>query len=99
MLKVKIIESVAGRNLVDDLNDFLATLKSEDVRKTVYDQFPQFIVVEYEKREAWAGKMCAECQYWDDSGSSDAVVGLCQECGGRKRFNCKACSRFKDIRG
>ncbi len=98
MVKVKIIDAVTRINLEEELNTFLASIKSEELRTISYD-FPNFTAaVEYEIKEAWRGMMCAECQFWDDSGSSDAVIGLCQACGGRKRFNCSACERFKDVR-
>ena len=99
MLKVKIIDGVTKHKLEDELNEFLSTLTSEAVRNIVYD-FPNFTVaIEYEMEEAWKNMICADCQHWDDGNSIDSVMGLCHECGGRKRFNCKACERFKDIRG
>lgn len=92
MLKVKIIDAVTKHKLEDELNEFLSTITSEEVRNIVYD-FPNFTHVQ------WKNMICADCQHWDDGNSIDSVTGLCHECGGRKRFNCKACERFKDIRG
>lgn len=98
MVKVKIIDAVSRIGLENEVNEFLTTIKSEEVRKTEYD-LPNFTaLIEYEIEEAWKKMMCADCQHWDDTGSADAVIGVCQECGGRKRFNCSACERFKDVR-
>lgn len=98
MLKVKIIDAVTRHKMEDELNGFLSSLTSEDVRNITYD-FPNLTVaIEYEITDAWKNMICADCQYWDDGNSADAVIGMCQECGGRKRFNCKACERFKDVR-
>lgn len=98
MLQIKTF-TVDNSHMLDDLiNDFLGTLKSEAV-KNIYVRETGFAVVQYEIKDIWEDRLCSECQYWDDSGTSDAVVGLCQEKGCRKRFNCRACERFKDIRG
>ena len=98
MLKVKIIDAVTRHSLEEGLNDFLASITSEEVRNIVYD-FPNCTVaIEYEAKEAWAKALCCDCQYWDDGGSVETTNGLCQECGQRRRFNCKACKHFKDIR-
>ena len=99
MLKVKIIDGVTKHKLEDELNEFLSTITSEEVHNIVYD-FPNFTVaIEYETEEAWKNMICAACQHWDDVTSTDSLMGICHECGGRKRFNCKACERFKDVRG
>lgn len=41
MLKVKIVDGVTKHKLEDELNEFLSTLTSEEVRNIVYD-FPSF---------------------------------------------------------
>ena len=46
-----------------------------------------------------AKTMCMDCRFWDDGGEHDSLIGLCQCCGGRKRFNNKSCGEFKDRRG
>lgn len=97
MLQIKTFSGLT-ESIDDQVNAFLRTLKSEavkdiDVRET------GFAVIQYEIKDAWSDRICSECKYWDDGGSVDSVNGLCQECGGRRRFNCKACDRFKDVRG
>ena len=97
MLQIKTFSGLT-ESIDDQVNAFLKTLKSEavkdiDVRET------GFAVIQYEIKEEWSDRICSECKYWDDGGSVDSVNGLCQECGVRRRFNCRACERFKDIRG
>ena len=97
MLQIKTFSGLT-ESIDDQVNAFLKTLKSEavkdiDVRET------GFAVIQYEIKEEWTDRICSECKYWDDGGSVEAVNGLCQERGGRRRFNCRACERFKDIRG
>ena len=96
MLQIKTI--IKGIDEIDnEVNAFLATIPAEAVKK-VETKDCGFVVVLYEVKESWAGQLCADCQHWDDGGSSDSVSGLCHERGGRRRFNCKACERFKDVR-
>lgn len=99
MLKVKIIDGVTKQKLEDNLNEFLSTITSEDVHNIVYD-FPNFTAaIEYETEATWKNMICADCKYWDCGNSSDSLIGMCQVCGYRKRFNSKACDKFNDIRG
>ena len=86
------------QNIDDLVNEFLRTIQSDAV-KSIEVSETGFAVVQYEVKEAWADRICSECKYWDDGGSVDSVSGLCQERGGRRRFNCKACDSFKDVRG
>lgn len=95
MLQVKRFE---GLNIENDINGFLSTIETDSVKGITWNEPMTIAVVQYEVREEWHGQMCGDCQHWDDSGSSSAVSGLCHECGGRRRFNCKACNRFKDVR-
>ena len=99
MLKVKIIDAETRHKMEDELNEFLSSLTSKDIRNITYDFSNFTVAIEYELTDAWKDMICADCQHWDDGNSCDSVIGVCQECGGRKRFNCKACERFKDIRG
>ena len=98
MLQIKTFHHNDPQHIDDLVNQFLATLTSEAV-KDIDVRESGFAVVTYEVKDTWSDMICADCSYWDDTGSADAVIGLCQECGGRKRFNCKACQKFKDIRG
>ena len=97
MLQIKTFRG--SENSIDDMvNEFLKNLKSEAV-KDIDVRENGFAVIQFEIKDPWTDRICSECKYWDDGGSVDSVSGLCQERGGRLRFNCKACERFKDIRG
>ena len=96
MLQIKTF--ICSADKIDDaVNEFLKTIKTEDVLK-VETKDVGFVIVQYEVKEAWVNRLCCDCKYWDDGGSADSVGGLCIECGGRRRFNCKACDRFIDVR-
>ena len=101
MLQIKIIEEYTAENLNKSVNEFLATVKSEEVKDIQFDlnDIPVMAIIQYEVIEPWTQEKCYDCKYWDDGGDSAAVSGLCRECRGRRRFNCKACPSFKDIRG
>ena len=101
MLQVKILQEVEVTSLNESVNKFLAEIKSEEVKDIQFDlnDIPAIAIIQYEVTEAWVNEKCYDCKYWDDGGDSSAVSGLCHECGGRRRFNCNACSHFKDIRG
>ena len=101
MLQVKIVQECEVNDLNKSINDFLASIKSEDVKDIRYElsDIPLIAIIQYEVTEAFANRKCYDCKYWDDGGSSSAVSGLCHECGQRRRFNCDACSMFKDARG
>ena len=101
MLQVKIVQECEVADLNKSINDFLATIKSEDVNDIKYElsDIPLIAIIQYEVTEAYANRKCYDCKYWDDGGSTSAVSGLCHECGQRRRFNCDACSMFKDARG
>lgn len=95
-LKTIIVKSIA--DLDNEVNAFLATIKSENFKSIEVKEEKGMAIILYEVKDAWDNRMCCECQHWDDSGSSNAVSGLCQECGKRRRFNSGACDRFKDVR-
>ena len=98
MLQIKLLQGKDMETLTDKVNEFLASLSSEAVKDINVNDTKWLALIQYEHKDEWESKMCCDCQHWDDSGSADAVVGLCQECGGRKRFSAKACERFKDVR-
>ena len=98
MLQIKIIPEDNLARLNDSVNTFLSDLTSDAVRDIDIDADRIIAVIQYEMAEAWKKMLCADCQHWDDGQSADAVMGICQMCGGRKRFNNKACSKFKDVR-
>ena len=98
MRQVKILKGHDIADLQDSINANLVSVKSEDVIGININLSDLSAIIEYVKNEEYMERICSECQYWDDSGSSSAVSGLCQEHGGKRRFNCKACEQFKDIR-
>ena len=100
MLQIKIVQEPTTEKLNYSVNEFLANLKADDVRDIKFDMsnIPVMAIIQYELIEKWKNALCCDCQYWDDGGSTD-TVGLCQECGQRKRFNSRACKCFRDVRG
>lgn len=99
MLQIQIVTGENIERLNINVNKFLATINSDAVKNIDVNVPNLTAIIQYKTKEIWQDRLCSECKYWDDSGSSDAVTGLCQECGGRRRFNCKACESFKDLRG
>lgn len=98
MVLIKTVFFSSIKDLDTSVNAFLSTIETEAFRSIRVEEEKGYAVILYEVEEEWKERMCYECQHWDDGGSSDSVSGLCQECGGRRRFNCKACDRFKDVR-
>jgi len=96
MLQIKTVFFSRISDMDSSVNEFLSTIESECFKDIRIED--GYAVIMYESKESWKGRMCADCQYWDDGNSSDSVSGICHECGGRRRFNCKACDRFKDVR-
>ena len=101
MLQVKILREVEIDDLNKAINDFLATIKSEDFKDIKYEvtSVPRIAIIQYEVTEAYANRKCYDCKYWDDGGDTSSTSGFCTECGGRRRFNCNACKAFVDVRG
>ena len=96
MLQIKFVEGKDIETLENSVNAFLAYLSSEEVKDIKREGC--LVTILYERKDAWVGMMCCDCKYWDDGGEP-TTSGLCQECGKRRRFNCKACEFFKDVRG
>ena len=99
MLQIKIFSSADMEKLTASVNEFLSSINDESVKQITINETATRITIQYTVEEAWAKALCCDCQYWDDGGSVETTNGLCQECGQRRRFNCKACKHFKDIRG
>ena len=99
MLQIKTIFFDDIRSLDDEANAFLATITTEAFRAMEVHEEKGFAIIRYELEEAWKNRLCSECKYWDDGGAADSTSGLCHECGKRRRFNCKACKFYKDVRG
>ena len=93
-MQVKFIQGYNTATLEKNLNEFLGTLSDNPTIK--YDLNELVAIVEYE--EARKGAICCECRFWDDSNSQDGLIGMCQRCGGRKRFSDKACGKYEDVR-
>lgn len=92
-MQVKIISETSFNEMEVGINNFLSTL-TQDPQNIKYDFDKCVAVIEYEKVE---GKfLCCDCKFWDDNG--DNLIGLCQRCGGRKRFSDKSCNKFEDRR-
>ena len=81
--------------LEKDVNSFLDSL-DDDPKRVVYDMEKCYAVIEYDNVRN--GALCCECKFWDTGQSSDGVIGLCQRCGGGKRFSDKACAKYEDVR-
>lgn len=97
MYQIMIVNGNDAQDLTNKVNAFLATIESESVKGV--EVKGDYAVIHYETVEAWKKAFCFDCACWDDGGAPDALSGLCHEHGGRRRFNCKACKNFKDIRG
>lgn len=98
MLQIKLVEGKDSTELNNNTNEFLATIQSEAVKDITVDVPNMTAIIQYILEEKWKGHLCCDCQHWDDGGSLESVTGLCQECGGRRRFNNKSCPQFKDVR-
>lgn len=96
MLQIQIIKGDSPEELTKKANEFLATIDGDAVKDLNISPFGE-CVIQYVIKEAHVGRMCCECQYWDDGGET-TTSGLCHEHGRRCRFNCKACTSFKDVR-
>lgn len=99
MLHIKTIFFNSVKEIDASVNEFLDTIETDSFRSIDVKEEKGMAFILYEVKEAWKDNICADCKYWDDGGAVDSVSGLCQECGGRRRFNNKACNRFKDVRG
>ena len=98
MLKVKIVAVKQFADLEPTINNFIATLEEEAINDISIDIEKGTAIIQYIAQEEWKKRICADCKYWDDGGSTSSVAGLCHECGKSMRFNCRACKSFKDIR-
>ena len=99
MYQIKLVQGKDIETLNNDVNLFLASLSSEAVKsiEVNLDSMPTALI-QYEVKDVWVDRKCYDCKYWDDGGDSASVSGMCVEHGQRRRFSCKACKSFKDIR-
>lgn len=94
MLQTRAIFGTDLPDLFETLNNELTKIDSEKVEiKYFLDNLT--IVIEFEESY---NRLCCECQHWDSSNGTSDVNGFCQLSGNRKRFNCRACKNYKDIR-
>lgn len=90
---------VLGSDLIDlneTLNEALSNIKSENIN-IKYELDKILAIIEYEIEEAYKGRLCCDCAYWDDIGNS-SLANFCTITGKKMRFNCHACPKFKDLR-
>lgn len=98
MLQVKFVYGDNMPDLNEKLNKALSEIKSE--KPEVKYEFDQLLaIIEYELYEVYKDRLCCECAYWDDDGKSSTLVCFCTMNGKRMRYNCHACSQYKDRRG
>lgn len=95
MLQIKFLQGKDLLTLEEGVNEFLASLSSEEIKDIKREEC--LVTILYERKDAWIGMMCCDCQFWDDGGET-TTSGICHECGQRRRFNAKACKSFKDVR-
>lgn len=98
MVQIKIILGLDDDDLQDRTNEFLKKIETDCLKDVRIDFDKHNALVLYEAKEIWEDRKCYDCKYWDDGGDSASVSGMCIEQGQRRRFNCKACPKFKDIR-
>jgi hypothetical protein len=79
MIQIKAVPFTTNEELEASVNAFLSGIDSDAFRSIEVKEGLALIL--YNVKEAWKDRMCSECQFWDDSGSADAVSGLCQEHG------------------
>lgn len=99
MLQIEIVTGETKKELQSNVNTFLTTLSDDAVKSIKTEASECTATILYVVKESWKGHMCCDCRYWDDSNDCEALIGLCQVCGGRRRFNNNSCEHFKDIRG
>ena len=99
MVQIKFVEGDTLTSLERSINSFLAGITAEDLRDISYNLENKTAIIEYVAQEAWKKCLCCDCQHWDGGDDTNSVMGLWQMRGKRKRFNCRACEDFKDVRG
>ena len=100
MLQVEIVTGMTTEELQGSINAFLKTLPDDEAVRDIKIDTPEgTATILYIVKEKWKGQLCCDCKFWDDSGDHEAVIGLCQVCGGRRRFSSNSCEKFQDVRG
>ena len=96
MLQIKTIYDTGLAELDKKVNEFLKDIPEDNVRSI--ELHDNCMLIQYVIEEEWEKSLCCDCQFWDDSGDSGSPVAFCQIRGQRRRFNCRACENYKDIR-
>lgn len=97
MLQTRFISGDDMSDLERNLNDALRSVKGKPTVK--YFETSWTAVIETEIESEYEKRLCCECSLWDDGGSSSSLSGFCTMTGQRKRYNCRACEEYKDVRG
>ena len=92
-MQVKFITGNSLTELEDGVNSFLDGL-SDEPQEVRFDIDKLNVIIIYNKVRKNA--LCCECKFWQDT--DGGTMGLCQRYGGRKRFDCKACANYEDVR-
>ncbi|MBQ1571415.1 MAG: hypothetical protein IIZ78_09845 [Clostridiales bacterium] len=95
MLKTKFIEGDDRQDLERKLNAALEEIEGKP--RIQYFESKWLAVIEHEIEEAYQKRLCSECAHWEDTGNG-TLVNFCTQDGKRKRYNCKACPMYKDLR-
>ena len=98
MLQIEFVTGMTAEEIKDNINTFLATLQDDAVKDIKVEASEGVATILYVIEEEWKKRICCDCQHWDDGGET-TPTGLCQVCGQRRRFNSKACDKYKDVRG
>lgn len=96
MLQVKICTGLDYQDLQASVNDALSKIDYNEP-KIIWDKEKFVAIIEYIVNESYKRSLCCECQYWQENGHA-SMMGMCQNFGKRKRFDCKACASWKDVR-
>ena len=98
MLQIEIVNN-EGKGLKHNVNEFLKTVDEDAVKDIKVEASEGTATILYIVKEKWKGHLCCDCRFWDDGNDVEAMIGLCQARGGRRRFNNNSCECFKDVRG
>lgn len=96
MLQTRICEGLDFKDLQRSVNEALSEINSDDP-KIIWETSNLLAIIEYVVNESYKKSLCCECQYWKENETS-SLMGICQLAGKRKRYDCKPCASYKDIR-
>ena len=96
MLQTKFVQGINLTDLNERLNQALSEITSKEP-SIKYFLDDNLAIIEYRTNEAYQNRLCSECAHWEDTGNG-TLVNFCTQDGKRKRYNCKACPMYKDLR-